>query len=270
MQEISVFWLRVAILFYLPGLLYAILQMLRRRETLFRPALGFFAVGAVLHLVSLVDLARQTGRFPAETFFETISFCAFVLACLLLFVQWRYKFESLSVFLFPLVFLMAIVGASSVSVTGWTDLRVRDVWLLIHVTSVIGGYAALLIATAVSVFYLIQERRLKAKQMSQRLPPLATLDNLLSRSMAFGFVLFTLAIVTGGVWASVESGTRWILDPRIVVAWATWLAYLVVIYLRVGAGWRGRRAAFMTLSVLAISVVTWAAHVGIRGEFLRP
>ncbi len=61
MQDISVFWLRVAAAFYLPGLIYAILVVLRRNTGLFRYALNFFAAGAMLHLVSIVDLARPHG-----------------------------------------------------------------------------------------------------------------------------------------------------------------------------------------------------------------
>jgi ABC-type uncharacterized transport system permease subunit len=270
MWEISVFWLRFALLLYLPGLVYAILLVLRRSTSIFKPALVSFSAGVVLHFVSLVDIARQTGRFPAENFYESISLCAFLLAVLFLFVCWRYRFETLGVSLFPLVFLMTLIGATGVPVSTWTNVRVRDAWLILHVILAVGGYAALLVTAAVSVFYMVQERRLKAKQMSQKLPPLAILDNLLSRSMGIGFVLITLAVVMGSIWAFVESGTAWITGPSIAVAWATWLGYMTMIFLRVSAGWRGRKAAVMVLGVLGFSALTWVTHIGIRGQILRP
>jgi hypothetical protein len=37
----------------------------------------------------------------------------------------------------------------------------------------------------------------------------------------------------------------------------------------VTAGWRGRKAAVMALSVLGFSMLTWAAHVGLRSDLLR-
>ncbi len=269
MQDVSIFWLRVAAVLYLPGLVDATLTVVRRKPTFFRPALYLFAVAALVHLVSLIDLARQTGRFPAETFYESISLCGFLLAVSFLAVFWRYKFISLSLFVFPLVFLMTLIGATSTPVATWSNSRVRDAWLLLHVTLAISGYAALLTAVSVSFFYLVQERRLKAKHFNSKLPPLATLDDILSRSMGWGFVLFTLAVMIGSIWAFIESGTAWVSDPEIIVAWTTWLGYLIMVFLRVSAGWRGRKAAFMALSVLGCSVLTWATHVGIRGRFLR-
>lgn len=269
MQDISVFWLRIAAALYLPGLIYAILVILRRNEGLFRYALNTFTAGAILHFVSIIDMARQTGRFPAQNFYESISLCAFVLACVFLFVNWRYKFESLCIFVFPLVFLMSLVGATSSPVSKWANSNVRDVWLIVHVALAVASYALLLIAASASIFYLVQERRLKTKQLSQKLPPLAILDNLLSRSMAIGFILITLAIIMGSIWAFIESGTQWIADPRILFAWVTWIGYLIMVFLRVGAGWRGRKVAITAICVLGVSVLTWATHFGLRSHLIK-
>jgi ABC-type uncharacterized transport system permease subunit len=269
MQEISLFWLRVAAVLYLPGLIYALAGAVRRQITLPRFVLTLFVLGAVLHAVSLVDLSRQTGQFPVQNFSESLSLCAFLLAVLFLFLNWRYRLESLSTLIFPLVCVMTVVAALQSREPGWADDGVRGVWLAMHVTLAAAGYAALFITAAASVFYIIQERRLKSKQMSQRLPPLATLDNVLSRSMGIGFVLITLATIIGSVWGFIESGTRWIADPRIVPAWVTWLGYLAMVSLRVGAGWRGRKVAVSALVVLCVSAVTWATHGTLRSDLLK-
>jgi hypothetical protein len=55
MAETGVFWLRVAAALYSLGLLHAILTLVRRRDSLFRVALGAFGLGAVFHLVSIID-----------------------------------------------------------------------------------------------------------------------------------------------------------------------------------------------------------------------
>src|SRR3984957_4228006 len=110
MAEIGVFWLRVAAAFYSLGLLHAILTLVRRRQNLFRVALAGFGMGAVLHLVSIVDDGIATGHCPITNFYETLSMCAFLIVLLYLFVQWRYKLVSLSVFVFPLVFVILVGG----------------------------------------------------------------------------------------------------------------------------------------------------------------
>jgi len=116
--------------------------------------------------------------------------------------------------------------------------------------------------------YLIQERRLKRKQTSsllERLPPLATLDNLISKSLGLGFAFLTLGLVFGIMWAVLYSGsTSWIRDARITLSLFTWALLLVMMILRASAGWRGRKAAVMALAVLGCSALTWAAHAGLR------
>jgi ABC-type uncharacterized transport system permease subunit len=268
----STIWLRVAAALYSLGLLQAILTILSRRSDLFRPALSAFSVGVVLHAVSLVEEGVWFGRLPVNAFHESISLCAFLIALVFLIVYWRYRFESLGVFMFPLVFVMTLAGALQNPVSRWSSPTVRDAWLLVHIALVLVGYAALLLMAVVSVVYLIQERHLKRKQpvaFSNHLPPLGTLDELISRSMAIGFVLITLSVIAGSTWAFFESGTKWISEPKIVISLLTWAFYLVMVFLRVSAGWRGRRAAFMAIGVLGFSALTWAAHAGLRSMLLK-
>jgi ABC-type transport system involved in cytochrome c biogenesis permease subunit len=78
--------------------------------------------------------------------------------------------------------------------------------------------------------------------------------------MGLGFVLFTLGVIAGSTWAFMSLKDNWIRQPSIVISFFTWGVYLAMICLRVTAGWRGRRAAIMTLTVIGFSVITWAAH----------
>ena len=111
MAEMSVIWLRVAAALYSLGLLHAILTLVRRREHLFRVALGAFALGSVFHFVSIVEEGLVKNRCPITNIYETLSMCAFLIVVLFLCVHWRYKVESLSVFIFPLVFVMSLVAS---------------------------------------------------------------------------------------------------------------------------------------------------------------
>jgi ABC-type uncharacterized transport system permease subunit len=273
MHEMSVVWLRVATVLYALGLLHAILTILRKRARIFRVALAAFCVATVLHLVSIVEEARAILAFPVNNTYQSASLCAFLIAVLFLFVYWRYRFESLTVFIFPLVFVMALIGALQNPVSRWSNPNVRDAWLLVHIVLVLLGYAALLLTAAASLIYLLQERHLKSKKPRpayfDHLPPLGTLDNLITKSMTFGFVFITLAVIAGSTWASIESGTRWIGQGRIAISLVTWAFYLVMVFLRVTAGWRGRKAAIMAITVLGCSALTWAAHSGLRKMLLK-
>ena len=204
MAEMSVIWLRVAAALYSLGLLHAILTLVRRREHLFRVAMAAFGVGAVFHFVSIVEEGILANHCPITNFYETLSMCAFLVVVLYLGIQWRYKVASLSVFIFPLVFVMALVATLGNPVRAWSSPVVRSTWLTVHIVLVLLGIAALMFTAVGSVLYLFQERELKTKKPRKiyyRLPALGTLDDLISRSMAVGFMLITLAVVAGSTWA---------------------------------------------------------------------
>ena len=263
MAEMSVTWLRVAAALYSLGLLHAILTLVRKRGHLFRVALIAFVLGTAFHFVSIVEEGIVNNRCPITNFYETLSMCAFLVTVLFLFVHWRYGGESLSVFIFPLVFLMALVATLGNPVSAWSSPVVRNAWLTIHIVLVLLGYAALVFTAAASVLYLFQERELKTKKPRKfyyRLPALGTLDDLISKSMAVGFVLITLAVVAGTTWAFIELKAAWIVQPKIAISFITWGVYFAMIFLRTTAGWRGRKSALLTITVVGFSALTWAAH----------
>jgi ABC-type uncharacterized transport system permease subunit len=268
----SIFWLRSAAALYSCGLLYALIYLFRKSTRLFTPALVAFATGTVLHLVSIVELRAETGHLPLNNFYETSSVCAFLIAVLFLLVYSYYHIAIFGVCLFPLVFLMTLIGATEFPVASWGNPQIRNAWLISHITSVLIGYAALILAAVASIYYLLQERHLKRKSVtpaSNRLPPLATLDRVITQAMNTGFVFITVGALSGVVWVSIETGTRWVLDPGIWFFLFTWAFYLAMIFLRLSAGWRGRRIAWLAVGVLSCSIITWAVHIGLRAPSLQ-
>jgi ABC-type uncharacterized transport system permease subunit len=271
LQESSILWLRVAVLLYLPGLLVALYALfhgrsMRLQHGSFRGAMVAFLMGATVHLVAVVDEGLETGMFPANNFFEAISLLGLVLAIAFLALQFLYRFESLAILMIPLIFLMTLTGSVAGANPAWKLGAERDAWLITHVVFIMLGYAGLLITAVVSLFYLWRERQLKRKQLpdsGESIPPLMTLDSLVARSLGLGFAFLTAGLVMGIIWASNESGTKWIGEQRILVAVATWLIYLLLVFLRVASGWRGRRVAYLTLAALGSSIVTWITHSGV-------
>ncbi len=262
----SVVWLRTAAGLYSLGLLYALVYLFRKTTRLFTPALIAFSAGTVFHFVALVELRAEIHHLPINNFYETSSICAFLIAILFLLAYSYYRVAILGLCIFPIVFFMTLIGATEFPVASWTSPQVRNIWLVAHISTVLIGYAALILSAVASMYYLLQERQLKRKAVtpsSNRLPPLATLDRLITQSMNAGFVFITVGTFTGVVWAFIESGTQWVLNPKIGFFIFTWAFYLAMIFLRVSAGWRGRRIAWLAVSVLACSIITWATHVGL-------
>src|SRR3979409_2711668 len=126
MAEMSVIWLRVAAAFYSLGLLHTILTLVRRRENLFRAALGASPRGSLFHFVSIIEEGIINNRCPIANFFETLSMCAFLIAIAYLGIHLRYKVESVAVFIVPLVFVMALVASFANPVTTFPSVIVTS------------------------------------------------------------------------------------------------------------------------------------------------
>jgi len=94
------------------------------------------------------------------------------------------------------------------------------------------------------------------------MPSLESLDKLGFRAGAFGFVFFTGALVTGGIWAIQATGSAWSGEPKEVMSVVTWAVFAVYLGVRIGAGWRGRRSAFLLILGFAASVIT---YLGVGG-----
>ena len=274
MGETSLFWLRVAVGLYSLGLLDAIITVLRGRESLFRIAHGAFGLGAIFHLVSIVEQGVSAHRFPVDGVFESLSLGAWVVAIGFLAIYWRYKAESLSVFVFPLVFVLTLVAALRNTAGVAANSAPPQGWLNAHIVLALMAYAALLFTAIAAVAYLLQERNLKQKRKPggsfyRLFPPLGTLDELISRSLGAGFVLITISIIIGSVWSYIKLGPAWIDSGLIATAFITWGIYLALIFFRVTAGWRGRKAAILAIVALCCSAITWIAHAQLERHLIQ-
>jgi cytochrome c-type biogenesis protein CcsB len=79
------------------------------------------------------------------------------------------------------------------------------------------------------------------------LPTMATLDRIAYRTAIVGFPLFTFAVIAGAMWAEVAWGRYWGWDPKETCAFVTWVFYAAYLHARSTAGWRGRRAAWVSV-----------------------
>jgi ABC-type uncharacterized transport system permease subunit len=120
------------------------------------------------------------------------------------------------------------------------------------------------LASALSVIYLAEERALRRKKFDaiafkDRGAPLEALDRLSHRLIWIGFPIFTAALGLGAVWVSRlgESLDR----PQYPLAAVTWISYATLLVLRQVYGWRGRRAARLTLAGFAAALLVLVLYL---------
>ena len=181
---------------------------------------------------------------PLSNFYESLVFFAWGLPALggILFPR------HLQGYLGAVVAVLACLLLAYASFGG-VDSRIKPLmpalksnWLLIHVVTAFLGYAGFALAFGAAILYLLQDRRPRAS-----LPPLAQLDRLIYRATVLGFLLLTLGILTGAVWAETAWGRYWSWDPKETWSLITWLIYVTLLHARLLKGWQGRRIAWLAV-----------------------
>jgi cytochrome c-type biogenesis protein CcsB len=243
------------------------LTMLRdapRRLALLALALAFAVDTAAIALRTV-----HIGMGVIDSFHDQLSVLTWLTVGVYLLLQTRYQLAVLGALVSPLAFLLAL--SSYVFYSGGERLPqgLPSAWLPAHVVLAFLGYAVFALAFCVSLVYLLQDRQLKGKRRGailRRLPSLETLDELNYRCVAWGFTLFTVGILTGSLLAKATFGEFWSWEPVQVLSTLAWLLYALQLQTR-AAGWRGRKAATLTIVGFALLVVSFLSfNLGFPGR----
>ncbi len=257
-----ILWLRVALVCYAQGLLCALLALTRRSHLLNRIALPAMTVGMVFHFVSLTEGVLLSG-LTLTSVHNSESLLALLIMAGFMIVYLVYRTTSPGIVVFPLVFVLTFVASTGQQPFLPLSSGMQKGWVFTHVALILAGYAALFLSFGASVLYLLQERSLKSKQpagIMSRLPALEVIDEIGYRSLLLGFPFMTMGLVAGTVVAVATYGRVNFLDPKILLSFLLWAVYLVLVYTRWNAGWRGRRAAYLATGALFAAVAAWAAN----------
>lgn len=259
----SLLWLRVAVFLYGIAALAVLPAALYDRPRWRHLAIPATIAALLFHFVSLTEMLNAAHHsLPVDTH-ETQSILGLIFALAFLLVYWRYRTLALGIFLLPLAFLLGLLPAFRPGVETSNLPGLHSGWLFLHIGLLLAAYAALLVSLLASVFYLIQERRLKSKTIAAdriKLPPLATIDSIALRSLLFGLPCMTAGLLIGSLLAQITYGATYFRDPKILLAFAMWVAYVAMIHIRRSSGLRGRRAIYLSSFVFFVILAVWAAN----------
>ncbi|MGH9513744.1 MAG: cytochrome C assembly family protein [Terriglobales bacterium] len=255
-----ILWLHVALGFYAFGLLSALLTLIRP-PGLHRFALPAMSVGMVFHFVSLVEAVIPYGPIALTSMPHAESLLALLVMTAFMIVYFVYRTTSPGIIIFPLVFVLTFAASAHQQPFLLTS-PVLSGWLIAHIALIFAGYAALFLSFAASLLYLIQEHRLKSKKsaVTSRLPALQQIDEIGYRSLLLGFPFMTLGLIAGMVVAEGTFGRLDFLDPKILLSLLMWAVYMIMLYTRWNAGWRGRRAAYLAAGAFVTALIAWSAN----------
>ncbi len=251
------FWVAVVLYAAATG---ALLVVLAGKVRFRAAAVALVALAFVAHGTDIGWRGTQQVH-PAQSVREAIGFLAFILTGGYLLASARYRLTLGGVVVMPVALIMLVAARLTPAGTAPEGLGALG---RIHISLATIGVGVFALASALSAIYLVEERALKKKKFDavafkDRGAPLEPLDRLAHRLVWVGFPIFTAAIVLGAIWVSKlgESLDR----PEYPLAAVTWLTYAGLLVARQVYGWRGRRAARLTLAGFAAALAVLVIYL---------
>nr|YP_009461866.1 cytochrome c biogenesis protein [Chionanthus rupicola]AUT84016.1 cytochrome c biogenesis protein [Chionanthus rupicola] len=251
----------------------------------------------------LVTRWIYSGHFPLSNLYESLIFLSWSFS-LIHIVPYFKKNQN---------FLSAIIGPSAIFTQGFatsgllTQIHESEIlvpalqseWLIMHVSMMILGYAALLCGSLLSVALLVIAVRKNRKffftsnhllnlngsfffgeieYMNERSNVLQNtsffspknyyrsqfiqqLDYWSYRVISLGFLFLTIGILSGAVWANEAWGSYWSWDPKETWAFITWIVFAIYLHIRTNRKWKGINSAI----VASIGfLIIWICYFGVN------
>jgi ABC-type uncharacterized transport system permease subunit len=216
-------------------------------------AIGLVTVVAHTYLV-IGNLYTATGL--DLSFFTVSSLVALVVTAMLLSASWREPIESLAIVVLPIAALAVLLRTTSEQSNHLTSAL--PFGLELHIVFSIVAYSLLSLAALQSIFLYIHDAHLHNKHPGgfiRALPPLQTMERLLFRLIAVGFVILSASLVSGIFYIEDILGQH--LVHKTVLSAGAWMLFAVLLLGRRIFGWRGRIAIRWTLTGFALLLLAY-------------
>ena len=190
----------LATLCFLAAIVRTIVEL---RAGIFRPArFNFFAIalGFLFQTAFLSVRGHALERCPLTNLFEVFVFLAWSVALIYLLIGPTYRLSLMGAFTAPVVFLIQTFALIAPIDIRHTQKLPANSWLEFHASMSMVAYGAFALACIAAIMYLVQERQLKTHHLHSifyHLPPLDNLYAAITRLLWWGFVLYTLGLVSG-------------------------------------------------------------------------
>ncbi|MDA0748397.1 MAG: cytochrome c biogenesis protein CcsA [bacterium] len=257
------------LLVVLTGAIYAVstagyaANFQHRRPVWARMGTWGLVLGWLVHCLLLGGLVLATGKVPLNS--QVLpSLCAWLVVIVYFYLEVTTRDRSLGALVVPIVTLLHVLTALNLfGMEEAPGVAFSGGWFKLHVLAYILAYAAFAISCVSSLMYVMLLGEIQQKHLGffyDRLPPLDTLDQMNNRAATFGFVFLTAGAIASSVWAYQEMYGLWVWGkPAFAPLLISWVIYAGHVGLRFIAGWRGKRAAL--LSIVGFVLVVFAFPV---------
>ena len=219
-------------------------------------AFGLTVVGWMFHVAEVVTRGIGVMRVPWGNMYEFSSAICLVAVTSFLVITLQKRVNHLGSFVMvPVVLYMGLAGTVLYAKAEQLQPVLNSYWLVVHVAAAITATGVLMLSGVVASVHLGRrryERLVTAGRapgfsaVTKMLPDARTLDRAEYRLIAFGFPIWTFAVIAGAIWAEAAWGHYWQWDPKETWALITWIVYAAYLHARATPGLR-----------------KWAAHIAV-------
>ncbi|WP_350344231.1 c-type cytochrome biogenesis protein CcsB [Proteinivorax tanatarense] len=231
--------------------------MFKQNIRLARIAYLTLIISWAFHTASIAIRWYVAGHPPLTNQFEFASSFSWGIALCYIYVYHKYRYHGLGIFISPVIFMIAGYGMSLSRDISPLMPALQSNWLFFHVFTAVLSYGAFGVAFGLGILYIVMNKLKSGKDITKHLPELEKVDLLIYRTIAFGFLFFTLVIVTGAIWAQ-EAWTRyWAWDPKETWSLITWSIYAIFLHARLKRGAKGQKLAMFAIIGFASVLFTY-------------
>jgi cytochrome c-type biogenesis protein CcsB len=234
------------------------------RAVVGRIATGIMVAAIALNASLIVARWIDAERAPFKSLFESLVFFSFTMGVVYLAMEWLYRTR-----VFGAICAFGAFAGLAYAVTKWDAEIVKlppalqSGWFVPHVVVYFVGYGAAAFATGVALVQILSTRVEFVKRLlSVKAGTILSgtdldLEKITYDAIKFSFVMLTLGLLAGSVWAKSAWGDFWVWDPKENWSLVTWLIYGAYLHLRKVKGWRGEKGAWLVIAGFAVVMFTY-------------
>ena len=234
--------------------------LVRQQKTTYHWAYRLLLAGFVFLTLFVGHEYYALGVAPVLTLKSSLSFFAWTLLLVYLLFHLKFRLMVLGSFVAPVAACLLILSSTLPAAEVAVKPIFRSLWLPVHIGTAFVGNGFFAVTFVAGIMYLIQESQIKKKRLGSlysRLPSLETLDSINHFALICGFTFMTAGMITGAIYAQYALGSYWRWDPKEVCSLLAWFFYAVLLHERLAVGWRGRKAALLSLFGFLVLVLAF-------------
>ena len=207
-----------------------------------------------------------SGRPPVTDLYETVIWVSFIGMVFAIILEAVYRKRYFFYAGLPAAILTLIVADSDstildASINPLTAVLRNNMWLTIHVLTIVSSYAAFALTAALGHIALVMSFWGKRYAAAQ-----AEVQYFIYRAMQIGILLLATGTILGGVWANYSWGRFWGWDPKETWALITLLCYLALVHGRLAGWWKGFGLAIGSVVCFLSVMMSWYGVNFILGQ----